>query len=161
MKKVQQGFTLIELMIVVAIIGILAAIALPAYQDYTARARVAEGAAVASGLKLSVAEAFNENGTTGLGVLTTSLASGGALDGKYVTGYVTGVAASGAGVITVTMDATAISQLTASTADTLAFRPQIGGAALSDTNNVGAIDWDCGTAAGTTIDAKFLPSECR
>jgi type IV pilus assembly protein PilA len=62
MKKVQQGFTLIELMIVVAIIGILAAIAIPAYQDYTIRSQVSEGLSLASGSKVAVAEFFQNEG---------------------------------------------------------------------------------------------------
>lgn len=80
MKKVQQGFTLIELMIVVAIIGILAAVAIPAYQDYIARSQASEGATLLGGLKTPVAEYYLSNGAiptiAQLGTVTTS--------GKYV-----------------------------------------------------------------------------
>ena len=74
MKKQQSGFTLIELMIVVAIIGILAAVALPAYQDYTTRAKVTEGLVLASSAKASIAEGYQTNGMNGLAHSTKSAA---------------------------------------------------------------------------------------
>jgi type IV pilus assembly protein PilA len=80
MKKVQQGFTLIELMIVVAIIGILASIAIPAYQDYTARAQASEGFVLLDGFKTPISEAVGTSGSTGCAMPT-----GGVSGGKYVT----------------------------------------------------------------------------
>ena len=76
LNKMQKGFTLIELMIVVAIIGILAAIAIPAYQDYTIRAKVTEGLNLADSAKTAVAESWQSGGTTGLTAAATSWAAG-------------------------------------------------------------------------------------
>ncbi|GAB2522922.1 pilin [Microbulbifer agarilyticus] len=104
MKK-QQGFTLIELMIVVAIIGILAAVALPAYQDYTARAQAAEGASIAAAAKTSIAEFWNSEGT--YPNATTTITNGDlAATGKYSALTV----AVDTGVITVAFNATGVSK---------------------------------------------------
>ncbi len=97
-KKVQQGFTLIELMIVVAIIGILAAIAIPAYQDYTVRAKVTEGLNLADSAKTAVAEGFQSNAIPGVAAASSSWLAGFTAT-KYVTGIVIDPAAGG---ITVT-----------------------------------------------------------
>jgi type IV pilus assembly protein PilA len=142
MKKIQQGFTLIELMIVVAIIGILAAIAIPAYQDYTIRAQVTEGLNLASGSKVAVTEFLQDNGTfpatnaiAGVPVNTT-------ITGNYVT-QVDVVA----GVITVTYGNDAHAQLTG---DTLVLTP---------TSTAGSVEWDCST--GGTVAPNHRPSSCR
>ncbi len=156
MKKIQQGFTLIELMIVIAIIGILAAIALPAYQDYTVRAKVSEGAIAASALKIGVTEMFADDGVAGLLTYSGVIAAA-PEQANLLTDKITAVAVDGAnGTITVTM--ANIPQLGAN--DVLAYVPQIGGNAITDANSTGSISWICNTAATSIVD-KFLPANCR
>jgi type IV pilus assembly protein PilA len=142
MKKVQQGFTLIELMIVVAIIGILAAVAIPAYQDYTIRAKVTEGLSLASAGKTAVSEFFASTGS-----LPSTNASAGLAQPASISGNDVGSVEVGAdGVITVTF-----SSVTASiNGDTLLLTP----ATVS-----GGVNWDC--KAGGTLEAKYRPSSCR
>ncbi len=161
MKKIQQGFTLIELMIVIAIIGILAAIALPAYQDYTVRAKVSEGAIAASAIKVGVTEMFADDGMTGLtaymGVLVADQVN-------LRTNKISGVALDDTtGEITITM--AGITQLAG--ADVLAYMPQVAGGPLAN-NVTGSIEWICSAnppagsqIANTTILAKYLPANCR
>ena len=143
MKKVQQGFTLIELMIVVAIIGILAAIAIPAYQDYTIRSQVSEGMSLGSGAKTALAEFFNNRGTFPSSNTSAGLAASGDITGNYVDDVNVG---SPAGVVTVQYgnDANAAIQ-----GDTLL---------LSATTSAGSVSWTC---KSTTIDSKYLPTNCR
>ena len=134
----QKGFTLIELMIVVAIIGILAAIALPAYQDYTKRSHVSEGLSLAGGAKTAVTEYYSSKGEW-----PTSNAEAGISD--TITGNaVNSVVVTGSGIITVTYN----TKVTSNAELTLQG---------SDTN--GAVNWTC--AAGTNMDEKFVPSNCR
>ena len=140
MKRVQQGFTLIELMIVVAIIGILAAVALPAYQDYTTRAKISEVIVMASPAKLAVAETSSSLG--GLGSITQS-ATGYQFPGA--TKYVSGITiADTTGVVTA-----------------VSIVPNAGGnivlTPVEVTANTGQLRWTC----TSTIAAKYLPSECR
>ena len=153
MKKVQSGFTLIELMIVVAIIGILAAVALPAYQDYTIRAKVSEGVLAASAVKIGVSEAFADGGMAGVGLFCGGLAAN-------PTDKIAGSSCAATGIITV--DMSLLPQLAGN--DQLFFQPfiSVAGApvALAD-GQAGSITWECDAAAGTTILDQYLPGECR
>ena len=154
MKTIQKGFTLIELMIVIAIIGILAAIALPAYQDYTVRAKVSEGAIAASALKIGVTEMFADDGVDGLAAYNLVIVADQA---NLVTDQITAVATDAVtGTISVTMGG--ISQL--GLTNVLAYVPQIGGAAITNANSTGSIVWVCNTVT-TTIPDNFLPANCR
>ena len=141
LKRIQKGFTLIELMIVVAIIGILAAVALPAYQDYTIRAKVSEGLTVSAAAKTAVAETAQSVG--GLANLTAT--NTGYTFPANGSPYVASIAITpGTGRITVTTRATG-----ATVAPVLVLTP---------TENAGATSWTCGLSAG---EAKHAPSTCR
>ena len=141
MKKFQQGFTLIELMIVVAIIGILAAIAIPAYQDYTIRAQVSEGLNLASAAKAAVSEYYMDRGTYPADNALAGLGAPGTIIGKYVDG-VTVVA----GVVTVGYGFSAHAILAP------------GSLTLTPNDNLGSVSWLC---AGVGILPKHLPAACR
>jgi type IV pilus assembly protein PilA len=146
MRKVQQGFTLIELMIVVAIIGILAAIAIPAYQDYTIRSQVSEGLSLTSGTRTAVSEFFQTRGTW-----PTDNTDAGVADSASITGsYVSGVVVAGQ-TITATFSNTAPQRANAA----------IDGAelVLTGADQGGSVSWTCTGAGG--MDNKYLPSSCR
>jgi type IV pilus assembly protein PilA len=167
-NKLQKGFTLIELMIVVAIIGILAAIAIPAYQDYTIRAKVTEGLNLADSAKTAVAESFQSAGLVpGLSAAATGW-NGSFVASKYVTS-ISITAATGA--IVIQYSTANIAQLTG--ANELVLTPNIQGAKLTATAS-GNIDWACTSStnvtatnqglkfdAGGSVPAKYVPSNCK
>lgn len=143
MKTIQKGFTLIELMIVVAIIAILAAIALPAYQDYVARSQVSEAMSLASGAKTAVTEYYADRGAWP----TTNAAAGLAPEGSITGKYVARTAVGANGVITATFrSAGSVSAKIANQNFT-----------LTPSDAGGSIEWACG---GSIAD-KYKPSSCR
>ena len=162
-SKIQYGFTLIELMIVVAIIGILASIALPAYQDYTVKAKVSEGTSIASLFKMGVIEKFSDRGTTGIAEFSADIA----LNQNVIkTNKVSKVVIDNTGQIIVDMNNNPASGGIPQLADdklTIAYLPLIKNAVLSNTNSQGTVEWSCKSSDGaaTTIISKYLPGSCR
>ena len=153
MKKIQQGFTLIELMIVIAIIAILAAIALPAYQDYVIRSQVSEGAVLLDGAKTAVTEFYENKGYFPKANASAGLATDKSIVGSYVSQVA--VDAGGTGLIQATFSKTA---------------PQSANAAIDNgvlelsaiTNAVAgqaSVNFKCKAVSG--INARYLPTACR
>jgi type IV pilus assembly protein PilA len=143
MKSRQQGFTLIELMIVVAIIGILAAIAIPAYQDYTIRAQVSEGLQLVDSAEVAASEYYQDRGS----FATTNTMAGLAAPSDIRGNYVTQVALGAGGAIQVTFGNDASVKIAGGV---LTFTP---------TDNDGSISWDCNGDAA--LPNKYLPNACR
>ncbi len=155
MKK-QQGFTLIELMIVVAIIGILAAIAIPAYQDYTIRAQVSEGLSLAAGSKAAVTEYYQDRGVMPADNATAGLSAATDIKGNYVDEV--GVGSDSANSV-----ASGVIEVQYSSSGDQKANDSIDGATLilSPVTSAGSVDWNC--RGGNILDGqdKWLPNACR
>ena len=174
-NNLQKGFTLIELMIVIAIIGILAAIALPAYQDYTVRTKISEAIIAGSSVKGLLSEAFQTDSVTGLNAASVSYNA--IPIAQKASKYVTGITITGAVTpwpIVVTIKADGLNGIpTTVNGQTIVFSPNVG-LVTPTAASVGAIDWACTSATGATATArllanrtlgtllaKYAPSECR
>ena len=158
MQKRQQGLTLIELMIVIAIIGILGALALPAYQDYSIRAKVSEMLLAASGCKTAVNEAI---GSASEADVSASLSR--ACD-TQTSKYVTSIGVDANGVITVVGNHQALRGSTSASANSLSLTPlQAGTTAVNGSTDGGkpVASWRCGPAATNGLPTKYLPASCK
>ena len=153
-KQMQQGFTLIELMIVVAIIGILAAVALPAYQDYTVRAKMSEVILAMSACRTSITEVYQSGSTA-----TAPAADGWGCEQGVSSKYVKGLSTSIDGVVTATI--TGINtDVNDTTVTLIPMKDATTAAVFQDDVGTGLYGWICG-GAGTSVNKKYLPGSCR
>ncbi len=174
-KSLQKGFTLIELMIVVAIIGILAAVALPAYQDYTIRAKITEGVGLASALKSDMSSMYASDGMPGVLAFAAQVALA-PPQSKYVRNI---AIAAATGVVTITYNDTNIGAAVGAS-PTLVFTPYLNASgaitllSAAPAGATGSVDWACssttnaqatarGLAGATlgTLNPRFAPAECK
>ncbi|HWX66262.1 MAG TPA: pilin [Rhodanobacter sp.] len=142
MKNMQKGFTLIELMIVVAIIAILAAIAIPAYQDYLIRTQVSEGAVLADGAKTAVGEYYSNRGAFPPANSSAGLATPASISGQYVTSVTVT-----SGKITAAYGGLKANKVLTATTNLV----------MSPVTHTGSIEWHC----GGNVPSKYLPTSCR
>ena len=157
MKQMQKGFTLIELMIVVAIIGILAAVALPAYQDYTVRARVSEVILAASSCRTSVTDTLSNSPVADA---STALAASCSVQ---ATNMVKSGSSDANGVITIVGNEANIKGDTTDSLNSISMKPYISGTAAVGTTDGGKTiqEWRCGPAATNPMPLKYLPGSCK
>jgi type IV pilus assembly protein PilA len=144
MNKLQKGFTLIELMIVIAILGILMAIAIPAYQDYAVRAKVSEGINLAGAAKLAVAETYSSRGTMPTNNTSAGLPVSTTINGPYVSSVNVGTS----GLISITYTG---------------LEPKISASILnlSPYTAAGSVKWTCKGSSATNPEPRYLPAACR
>ena len=158
MQKRQQGLTLIELMIVIAVIGILGALALPAYQDYTIRAKASEMLLAANGCKTAVTEAISSSSDSNVSAQLPKACE------SQTSKYVSGMAVDGNGVITVTGNHEALRGSTSASANAIALTPlQSGDTPINGSTDGGKTisGWRCGPASSNGLPVKYLPASCK